>query len=147
MLGSPSELKIRTGSPYPATINFRLSQDLGNNQFSEDGKSISGSHLHGAHLDNMASRPRSQKDRSAHSCIETERSSSMSNSMSTSPGMPARRCSSQSPFSVALIDDDAGQLNFLKAQFANLGAAVTTFASGLEFLNRGCSPQENVICW
>jgi len=67
--------------------------------------------------------------------------------MGKSYGMPARRCSSQSSLSVALIDDDAGQLNFLKAQFANLGAAVTTFASGLDFLNRGCSPQEKVSCW
>ena len=55
--------------------------------------------------------------------------------------------SRQSGVSVALIDDDAIQLKFLKAQFANLGACVTTFASGLDFLDRGCNAQEKEICW
>ena len=51
------------------------------------------------------------------------------------------------PPSVALIDDDICQLTFLKAQFANLGAAVTTFASGSDFLNKGHGVHEKDICW
>jgi len=51
------------------------------------------------------------------------------------------------PPSVALIDDDICQLTFLKAQFANLGAAVTTFASGSDFLNKGHGVHEEEICW
>ena len=61
--------------------------------------------------------------------------------------MPACKGSSKSRLSIALIDDDAGQLNFLKAQFANLGACVTTFASGLDFLNKGCSAPEKDVNW
>ena len=49
--------------------------------------------------------------------------------------------------SVALIDDDVCQRKFLMAQFAKLGAAVTPFASGLDFLSKGCSAQEKQICW
>jgi hypothetical protein len=48
--------------------------------------------------------------------------------------------------SVAVIDDDVIQGKLLMQQFAKLGAAVTTFASGLDFLNKGC-PQEKEGDW
>merc|ERR1712166_661908 len=37
---------------------------------------------------------------------------------------------------IALVDDDAVQLQLLKAQFTKLGANVSTFSSGDEFLRQ-----------
>ena len=70
-------------------------------------------------------------------------------SVGTDDSLAMRACagSRQSGVSVALIDDDVDQLKCLKAQFANFGACVTTFASGLDFLDRGCNAKENEICW
>ena len=40
------------------------------------------------------------------------------------------------PPAIALVDDDAVQLQLLKAQFTKLGANVSTFSSGDEFLRQ-----------
>ena len=56
-------------------------------------------------------------------------------------------CNRKKRLSVALIDDDVSQRQILRAQFAKLGAVVTTFASGLDFLNQGCVTQKQQADW
>merc|ERR1711865_312061 len=49
--------------------------------------------------------------------------------------------------SVAVIDDDQFHLQFLGSHFSDLGAAVTTFSSGEDFLRHVIDVEKGVFPW
>ena len=49
--------------------------------------------------------------------------------------------------SVAVIDDDYFHLHFLSSQFSNLGASVSTFSSGEDFLRHVIDVEKGVCPW